>query len=96
MSRVFANGLGDHGSIPSGVRTKTQKMVFDDALLNNQHYEVQVNGEVEQSRFWNNALPLHLSVVAIENGAFVSPSSKVTKFISIYLALCKIMERWLV
>ena len=35
ISRVFANGLGDQGSIPGRViPTKTQKMVLDPALLN--------------------------------------------------------------
>ena len=33
-SRVFANGLGDLGSIPRRVIPKTKKMVLDDALLN--------------------------------------------------------------
>ena len=37
MSRVFANGLGDQGSIPGQVRPKTQKMALDTALLNTQH-----------------------------------------------------------
>ena len=32
MSRVFANGPGDRGSIPGRVIQKTQKMVFDVAL----------------------------------------------------------------
>ena len=34
MSRVFANGRGDWGSIPGRVIPKTQKMVLDAALLN--------------------------------------------------------------
>ena len=33
MSRVFASGPGDQGSIPGRVILKTQKMVLDDALL---------------------------------------------------------------
>ena len=33
MSGVFANGLGDPGSIPGRVISKTQKMVLDAALL---------------------------------------------------------------
>ncbi len=37
MSRVFANGLGDWGSIPGRVIPKTKKMVLDAALLNTQH-----------------------------------------------------------
>ena len=56
MSRVFANGPRDQGSIPGRVIPKTQKMVLDDALLNTQHYKVQIKGKVEQSWVWNSAL----------------------------------------
>ena len=34
MSQVFANGLGDPGSIPGRVILKTQKMVLVTTLLN--------------------------------------------------------------
>ena len=38
ISRVFANGPGDWGSIQGQVIPKTQKMmVLDSALLNTQH-----------------------------------------------------------
>ena len=37
MSRVFANGQGDHGSILGRAIPKTQNIVFDAALLNTQH-----------------------------------------------------------
>ena len=60
MSRVFANDLGDRGSIPSPVIPKTQKMVLDTALVNIQHYKVQIKGKVEQSREWSSALPYTL------------------------------------
>ena len=50
MSRVFANGPGNRGSIPGQVIPKTQKMVLDAALLNTHHYKVQIKGKVEQSR----------------------------------------------
>ena len=60
MSRVFTNGLGDQGSIPSQVIPKTQKMVLDAALLNTQHYKVKIKGKVEQSREWSSALPYTL------------------------------------
>ena len=56
MSRVFANGPGDRGSIPGRVIPKTQKMVLDAALLNTQHYKVRIKGKVEQSREWSSAL----------------------------------------
>ena len=39
MSRVFANGPGDRGSIPGRVIPMTQKMVLDGTLLNTQHYQ---------------------------------------------------------
>ena len=68
MSRVFANGLGDQGSIPGWVIPKTEKMVLGVALLDTQHYKVRIQGKVEQSREWSNALPLYLGVVAIEKG----------------------------
>ena len=57
MSRVFANGPGDWGSVPGRVIPKTQKMVRDATLLCTQHYKVRIEGEVEQSRERSNALP---------------------------------------
>ena len=56
ISRVFANGPGDRGSIPGRVIPKTQKMVLDAALLNTQHYKVRIKGKVEQSRERSSAL----------------------------------------
>ena len=50
MVRVFANGLGDQGSIPSRVIPKPQKMVLDTSLLHTQHYKVRIKGKVEQTR----------------------------------------------
>ena len=47
---MFANGLGDLGSIPGRVIPKTQKMVLDASLLSTQHYKVRIKGKVEQSR----------------------------------------------
>ena len=86
MVRVFANGLGNLGSIPGRVIPKTQKMVLDATLLNSQHYKVRIKGKVEQSREKSSAL--HLGVVAIEKGAFGSPSTMVANFTytSIYLS----------
>ena len=57
MSRVFANGSGDRGSIPGRVIPKTQKMVLDAALFNIQHYKIRIKDKVEQSREWSSALP---------------------------------------
>ena len=57
MSRVFANGSGDWGSIPGRVIPKTQKMVLDAVLLSTQHYKVRIKCKVEQSEEWSSALP---------------------------------------
>ena len=43
MVRVFANGLGDWGSISGWDILKTQKMVCDASLLNTQHYYKVLN-----------------------------------------------------
>ena len=56
MSRVFANGPGDRGSIPGRVIPKTQKMELDAFLLNTQHYMVRIKGKVEQPREKSSAL----------------------------------------
>ena len=77
MGRVFANGPGDLGSIPGRVIPKTFKMVLDTSLLNTEQYKVRIEGKVEQSRERSSA-PLHFGVVAIEKGAFWSPSTTVT------------------
>ena len=45
--RVFANGLGDRGSIPGCVIPKTLKMVLDTSLLNPQQLKVRIEGKVE-------------------------------------------------
>ena len=51
VSRVFANGPVDRGSFLARVVTqKSQKMILDAALLNNQHYKVRIKGKLEQSR----------------------------------------------
>ena len=57
ISRVFTNGLGNRGSIPSQVIPKTQKMVLDAALLNTQHYKAVIDSKLEQSRELSGALP---------------------------------------
>ena len=61
MSRVFANGPGDRGSIPGRVIPKNKKMVLDAAMLNIHHYKVWIKGKVEQSREWSSAF-LYTSV----------------------------------
>ena len=77
---VFTNDLGDLSSIPGRVIPKTQKVVLDASLLNTQHYKVRIKGKVEQCREWSSTNQ-HLGVVAIQKGAFGSPSTTVAKFI---------------
>ena len=52
-------------------------MVLDTSLLNTQQYKVRIKRKVGQSRERSSAL----GVVAIEKGAFWSPSTKVANFI---------------
>ena len=85
VGRVFANGPVDLGSIPGHIIPKTLKMVLDTSLLNTQQYKVCIKGKVEQFRERSSA-PLHFGVVAIEKGAFRSPSTMVVNF-----TLCKIV-----
>ena len=47
MSRVFANGPEDWGSIQGQVIPKTQKKVLDTALLSTQNYKVRIKGKVD-------------------------------------------------
>ena len=76
---VFPNDPGDRGSIPGQVIPKTLKMVLDTSLLNTQQYKVCIKGKVEQSRERSSALSYAI-VVAIEKGAFWSPSTMVSNF----------------
>ena len=78
MGRVFAKGPGDLGSILGHVITKTLKIIPDISLLNTQQYKVRIKDKVEQSREMRP--PLHLGGVAIEKGAFWSPSTTVASF----------------
>ena len=56
MSRLFANGQEDRGSIPGQVIPKIQKMILDAALL----YKVKFKDKVELSREWSSTLPYTL------------------------------------
>ena len=76
---VFASGPGDQGSIPGHVIPKTLKMALDTSLLNTQRYKVRIKGKVEQPKERSSALP-YTGVVAIEKGAFWSPSTTVANF----------------
>ena len=79
VDRVLANRPGDLGSIPGRVIPKTLKMVLDSSflILSNIRYVSMVK--------WSNpgkgvVHSPNLSVVAIENGAFWSPSTTVSNF----------------
>ena len=76
---MFANGPGDLGSITGRVILKTQKMVLDATLISTQHYKVRVKEQFRESR---SALPY--SLVAIEKGAFWSPSTTVANFFTLF------------
>ena len=57
VGRVFANGLGDLGSILGRVIPKALKMILDTSLLNTQQYKVRIKSKVEQSRERSSTLP---------------------------------------
>ena len=57
VSRVFANGPEDLGSVPGCVIPNTLKMVLDTSLLITQQYKVCIKGKVEQSRERSYPLP---------------------------------------
>ena len=44
MSKVFANGPEDRGSLPGRVIPKNKKMVFDATFLNIQNYKIRIKG----------------------------------------------------
>ena len=50
-------------------------MVLDTTLFNTQQYKVRIKGKVVRCKERSSALP-YISVVAIEKGAFWSPSIK--------------------
>ena len=78
MNRVLAYSLVYRGSISGRVIPKTQKRVLDAPLLNT--HKGRIESKVELSRERSSTLP-YLGVVAIEKGAFGSPSTKVANFI---------------
>ena len=81
MSKGFSELFFKPGFNPRSSHTKDSKMVLDTTLLNTQHYQARIKGKVEQS-CGNGAAPppQRLGVVAIEMGAFGSPSTKVANF----------------
>ena len=58
-------------------------MVLHSALLNIQYNGIRIKSKVEQTREWV-APSQHLGVEAFEKVAFVSPTTKVTKFTYFY------------
>ena len=64
------------GFNPRSSHTKDSKNGIDAILLNTQHYKIWIKGKVDQSREWSSTL----CVVAIEKGAFGSPSRTVINF----------------
>ena len=50
VGSVFANGLGDLGSILGRIIPKTLKIVLDTSLLNTLQYKVRIKGKMEPSR----------------------------------------------
>ena len=89
---IFVNGPGDLSSIPGRFIPKTLKMVLDTSLLNTEQYKVGI--KVKWSNLGKVVAPygVHISVVAIEKGAFGSPSTKGANFtylyIYIYIYMC--------
>ena len=60
MSRVFASGPGDRGSIPGRVilkKKKKKEQTLDATLLNTQHYKVEIKDKLEQFRERSSTLP---------------------------------------
>ena len=94
VGRVFANGLWDLGSILGRVILKTLKMVLDTSLLNTQQYKVHIKDKVEQSRERNRALLLHRGVVAIDKGAFWSPSTTVANLLTVVSPLLFVRKKY--
>ena len=76
MSRLLGNSPGDQGSIPGRVIPKTQNMVRDAAILTLS--TIRWGSRVKWSNPGMEERPLlYLGVVAIEKGAFGSPSTMV-------------------
>ena len=57
MGSVLANGLGYKCIIPGRVIPKTQKIVLDTSLFNNQNYKVRIKGKVREFKERNRVLP---------------------------------------
>ena len=84
---VFADGTGDRGSVPGRVIPKTQKIVLGASLHNTQHYKIRIKSK--RSSPGNEVAPSpHFCVVAIEKGAFRSPSISVSQLtLTVYVRI---------
>ena len=60
MCGVFVNGPGDRASISGWVIPKTQKIVLDASLFNNQHHKIRIKGKLEQSEERSSTFPYTL------------------------------------
>ena len=67
-------------------------MVLDSALFSTRHYKVRIKSKEKQSREWSCAFPQHLNIVAIQKGAFGSPSTTVANFAFTYLVFTRAPE----
>ena len=67
---LIMHGLGDRGSITGRVIQNAQKMLLDTSMLNTQCYMIRI--EAKLSNPGKGIAPLHLSVVAIDQGVLGS------------------------
>ena len=80
VGRVFASGLGDWGSIPGRLISKTLKMVLDTTLLNTQQYKVRIKAKVEQSREWSSTISLTPQCSSYRKGSLLVTIDKGRQF----------------
>ena len=84
VGRVFADDPGDRGSLPGRVIPKTQKWYLTPPCLTLSI--IRYGSRLKSSNSGKESyLFLHLSVVAMEKGAFRSSSTKVANFTYIHI-----------
>ena len=79
------------GSVPGRVIQKAQKMELDAALLNTQHYKIQIKSK------WSNPgkgyhCPLHFIEVDIEKEAFGLTSTKASQHLFMSCLFCFVLR----
>ena len=82
VGRVFANGLGEQGSIPGWVIPKTQKMVLDAACLT-----LSTIRYMSRVKWSNPGKGVVFSPTSIEKGIFRSPLTMVANFTYLHQSL---------